>query len=440
MSITQKIITTLICLSMTACQNDVNTFSDDEVMNGDKEEEKELFEDPHHIHCPVGFIAIPPLEDYTFVPFCVAKYEMKKTASNTAVSHPTSKPWTRITRGDAIRACQDMGEGYDLISNDEWQTIARDIESVSINWSGGKVGEGSLNQGHGFVKASQEAFRNPAILPASADDKEGCVGIDNTVSNCQGLTWDPKRRTHLLSNTEIIWDMGGNVSEWVKDNNRVDYSEGARSPNDIDFISQITDLTYPASGSLSGGPVRTAKEQFGPQGYYFTSLNSDNYGGLGRVALSNYYAYEHFLKHRPPILEFHGGAIVRGDHLYSLMKEDLRSSNNDFSSNTQVNVHSDDATTGDATTIEISTHQNVVNYNIGLRFQVDYLEEILENMDPLTLMLLTANFRFSEVLRILSGQQDEATSQAGIFSTELHYPPSDFDTVRGFRCVYYPPD
>ena len=421
MSITRKLIITLICLAMTACQSNVNNFTDDK---------EELFEDPHHIHCPAGFIAIPPLENYTSVPFCVAKYEMKKTASNTAVSHPNSKPWTRITRDDAIRACQNMGEGYDLISNDEWQTIARDIESISINWSGGKVGDGSLNQGHGFVKSSQEAFRNPIILPASSDDNDGCAGVTNTASNCQGLTWDPKRRTHLLSNNEIIWDMGGNVSEWVKDNNHVDYSEGARSPNDIDFISQITDITYPASGSLSGGPVRTAKEQFGPQGDYFTSLSSGNYGGLGRAALSNYYTYEHFLDHRPP-LEFRGGAIVRGDHLYSLMNANHGSSG-DFSSSTEINVNP-----SDTTTIEIEANHNTVNHNIGLRFHLD-LEEFLKDVDSLTLAIITVGIVL--FFALLTGQQDGSLSQAGIFSTELYYPPSDVDTVRGFRCVYYPPD
>lgn len=53
--------------------------------------------------------------------------------------------------------------GYSLITNAQWQTIARNIEQVSANWSGGSVGAGSLNRGH-----SDSAPNN--ALAASTDD------------------------------------------------------------------------------------------------------------------------------------------------------------------------------------------------------------------------------------------------------------------------------
>ncbi|MCB0342449.1 MAG: hypothetical protein KDD59_09390, partial [Bdellovibrionales bacterium] len=79
-----------------------------------------------------------------------------------------------------------------------------------------------------------------------------------------------------LSNSEVIWDLAGNVWEWVKDNNSNAYGSD-------NYFSLITDLTHLNLYSLSGGTTntaRTAKNQFGPL-YDYTSLTTGNRGGLG---------------------------------------------------------------------------------------------------------------------------------------------------------------
>lgn len=48
-------------------------------------------------------------------------------------------PIVDITQAAAIDACKSMGEGYHLITNNEWMTIARNIEATSQNWSSGTV-------------------------------------------------------------------------------------------------------------------------------------------------------------------------------------------------------------------------------------------------------------------------------------------------------------
>jgi len=135
-------------------------------------------------NCPTGFIAVPGNKDDFKQPgFCVAKYEMKYTstsgkgqcgkgtasltqcnngvadatdrwnswawtAGNTPVSIPQGEPIAGITQSGAIAACQSMGAGYHLITNNEWMTIARNIEQQPDNWSTGITGSGFLYSGN----------------------------------------------------------------------------------------------------------------------------------------------------------------------------------------------------------------------------------------------------------------------------------------------------
>lgn len=53
-----------------------------------------------------------------------------------------------MDRDTAIPLCQALGAGFDLMTNAQWQTIARNIENVASNWSGGTPGNGEINHGH----------------------------------------------------------------------------------------------------------------------------------------------------------------------------------------------------------------------------------------------------------------------------------------------------
>ena len=222
--------------------------------------------------CPENFVLVPALEGYTAKDFCIMKYEAKNDGSGGAVSQSADVPYVNISRNDSITKCTDLGEGYDLMTNDEWQSVARNIELVASNWNANIVGSGSLNRGHSDASPDN-------ALAANDDDNQACYGTEQT---CDSSIWDSQRRTHKLSNGEVIWDLSGNVWEWVKDDNTVDYSPDA-------YLSLITASTHTASGSLTGGTTttsRTAKGQFGPSGDY-ADLNSAPYGGLGYGTLNN---------------------------------------------------------------------------------------------------------------------------------------------------------
>ena len=264
--------------------------------------------------CPTGgaegeYILVPGNSGYGTSDFCVMKYEAKSerdsdsqinswgclegtancgqddwvlntlAEASTPVSVETGRPWREISRDQALAECQSLGAGFDLITNGEWQTIARNIELQTNNWEEGVVGGVStgnggtnsnrLNRGH-----ADDAPSEP--LAANASDSQGCEGTGQTCNGGSGGDWNLEKRTHNLSNGEVIWDIGGNVWEWVKDNNSNSYGT-------YSYISQITFITHPNSYALSGGSTtaaRIAKDQFGPFEDY-TSLSSIDYGGLG---------------------------------------------------------------------------------------------------------------------------------------------------------------
>ena len=235
--------------------------------------------------CPENFVGVPALEGYTVHSFCVAKYEMKNDGSDNAVSQATGLPYMGFSRDGAITKCTDRGSGYDLLTNDEWQSMARHIELVSDNWSAFANSIAGLNQGHAFTPSRP--------LPASPDDNKGCYGTQHT---CEGRSWAGQRRTHFLSNGEVIWDVGGNAMEWVKDNNI-----GSGEYGDNAYMSQVTRTSHTTARSLSGGTTTTArvvKDQFGPSGDY-SALNFAFYGGLGYATLRST-----------------GGTVVRGGSWY----------------------------------------------------------------------------------------------------------------------------
>ncbi|MNK07888.1 hypothetical protein D3C87_258110 [compost metagenome] len=202
--------------------------------------------------CPPNYVRVPALAGYTTQDFCVGKYEAKNVGS-VGVSQSAGNPWNTINRPNSITACQANGVGYDLMTNAQWQTLARNIELVPSNWSSGVVGTGHINRGNSNSNGSTN----------------GCTGSDGLYGNngsagCGSTVNFALKRTHTLSNGEVIWDLAGNNSEWIKDGNS---SQGINT-----FQSLVTNST--------------AKALFGPAGDY-TSLNSGEYGGLGKFSSSS---------------------------------------------------------------------------------------------------------------------------------------------------------
>jgi len=147
--------------------------------------------------CPTGYLAV--------VDLCVAKYEMKDVGG-VATSAPDDIPWVMLDLPSAVAACQAIGAGYDLIDNARWQQVARAIADEPSNWSSATAYVGELSVGH------SDAAPNHALAASTDDDP--CAGTGQT---CSQDVWDRQRRTHRLPGGEVIWDLGGNSTEWVRD-------------------------------------------------------------------------------------------------------------------------------------------------------------------------------------------------------------------------------
>ncbi len=236
------------------------------------------------ITCPTNYLAVGPNADVGVVEaFCVAKYEMKDDGSSNAVSQMAGLPWASISRDDnggtpgTITRCRNIGPGFDLISNAQWQAVAREIETaesagVQLNWSNGSTaGANGINHGHSDFA--------PFGLLAASTDGDPCFGTGNANCANNAHAHFTQKRTHVLSSGETIWDIAGNAWESVKG----DIAAGPPFEGVSGYISQqpwTSGLNHP--------------EMWGPFGSY-VSKNSGEYGGLG-------YGW----------LGISGGVIIRG--------------------------------------------------------------------------------------------------------------------------------
>jgi formylglycine-generating enzyme required for sulfatase activity len=284
--------------------------------------------------CPAGFILVSGNKLYKTSDFCVMKYDAKcadtanpniglapvsgntcsglsvfggyagvyknngKSCSCTAqnnkqvVSTKTGFPITYIAMSDSAQNnakayCQS--NGWHVITNNEWMTIARNVEQVQANWcdrngtncgftpgTKGKI----LASGHSdeLNEASASAGGEGALI--AADDNQPCFGTTTDGSNtCGGK--NSQKRTLTLNNGNILWDFAGNVWQWVDANvERKDEPE-SKSNGVFDFGWIRSDFAPGSVASVitdnGSGPV-LGYDAFRPSN---PTWNANN--GVGRI-------------------------------------------------------------------------------------------------------------------------------------------------------------
>ncbi len=250
--------------------------------------------DPHiqPSYCPDGYVPVPGDSRYgTGGGFCVMKYEAKcdfdsngtgDTAPATAYqtydnssqactaaktkSLATGYPIANISQTTSISYCSGLGTGYHLITNNEWMTIARNAERIGANWTSGTVGTNGLYRGH--------TDNVPATaLEANADDSQGYEGTGQSAPSEQ-------KRIFVLSNSETLWDVSGNVWEWNLDTiKRKDQPHSTTAPDntwnwkEFDTIDNYGKMSY--ANMRPGNPGWNATQNVGRFYTYNPSGDAD---------------------------------------------------------------------------------------------------------------------------------------------------------------------
>lgn len=153
-----------------------------------------LLHDLHLTTSTDNFITVPEtsLPTGQVVPsFQVAEYHCGGQSNGPVVVSASVAPLVNVKYQAAKDLC--AAAGFKLITELQYLAIAHNIAQQDMNWTGGKVGEGSIYQGlH-----------------------------KGTVSGAQAGTYESKdpaeRRWHELSNGMRIYDFAGNVFTWVFD-------------------------------------------------------------------------------------------------------------------------------------------------------------------------------------------------------------------------------
>jgi hypothetical protein len=79
-------------------------------------------------YCAEGYVWVPGSAKYGTMPgFCVQSDEAKLDFA------PAGSVWTDISQGEAQYTCQTQGDGYHLLSENEWLTIAENIMRTNAN-------------------------------------------------------------------------------------------------------------------------------------------------------------------------------------------------------------------------------------------------------------------------------------------------------------------
>ncbi len=218
--------------------------------------------------CPPGFILVPGSKLYGTENFCIMKYDAKcadisdpgvgllpmpgnkcsglsvtggyagvyknngencgcnSQNGKEIVSTKSGFPITYIAMSDntpnnAKAYCQNMG--WHLITNNEWMTIARNVETVDANWCnrngtgcGNPPGTPGKILANGHNDALNEASASAGGIGAliAGNDNQPCFGTTTDGSSACGGK-NSQKRTLTLTNGNIIWDFAGNVWQWV---------------------------------------------------------------------------------------------------------------------------------------------------------------------------------------------------------------------------------
>ncbi len=122
------------------------------------------------------------------------------TGTRQAATLAAGYPWVYISQADARTACTAAGGA--LISENQWLSIAHQTLGLAANWRDGTIGSTEASGG-GFYRGLYKPGL-PRAQPAIGGD----IGFDPPPAS---VTYRIKK----LPNNAEVWDIGGNLLQWV---------------------------------------------------------------------------------------------------------------------------------------------------------------------------------------------------------------------------------
>ena len=214
--------------------------------------------------CSTNFTYVPPVGEATNTTstntesgFCLANVEAKVESGKPVFTIPQT-PTANVSRTEAAASCSALpvanGVGK-LPTNTQWQVLANIAFWTKENWRLGYPGY-PVTAANNFLISGVNASVAPSGLAGTSSSDE-CAGT-NSSGNCFGSV--PGRRTHFMGNTTTkVWDLGGNLSEWISDGG---LSAGAYGDGWIASMSKSAALYYPVMAT-SDLQVWAANYHFG---------------------------------------------------------------------------------------------------------------------------------------------------------------------------------
>lgn len=234
---------------------------------------------PAYAGCPTGYVEV--LKEvqggttYLTQNYCVSRYEMRQGGDGKPLSTSTGEPW-HLSNTASQAACESVAAGYNLPSNDVWQTISRQAEGVASNWSGGITGRGQLS--------TDVTLPNGAVLYDTGDGVWEHVG-SGTISANPNILGMHIEQVNPVTNTTYT-TVGGSASRKPKEQ----FGPAYPSYNDTTYAARLGIVTT----SYVGSTIMRGGDDSDP-GLFGLALNhsaNDGGGDVGfRCACSWYWCY-----------------------------------------------------------------------------------------------------------------------------------------------------
>ena len=148
--------------------------------------------------CPANFIPVPWNKELWQPSFCIWKYEASwEDTQSPFTTLEWKTPLTSINISDSVVWCKWNWSNYNIMTINQWLTIARNIEEQAVNWHWGLIGETYIKWWNNWN--TYNGFDNWGIMKTAE-------------------TWNihDDLRILTLSNNEEIWDFIWNAWELVQ--------------------------------------------------------------------------------------------------------------------------------------------------------------------------------------------------------------------------------